>query len=738
MTIQSLQKKTLTLLLCMALLFSSFSLAPYRTGAAANGTGQYKVTANSGLRLRSEPSTTSAQLDLIPYNTIVNVTKLDGIWGQTTYNSRTGWISLDYAVKVENGMTGTFSEKIAALKAKFPHGKYWSHTPGKSYSMDSTSSTPCSHHAGSCGWSGNCGCNSFFEKAIQCHGFAVKLGYDVFGTDPYLSWTKIYSADDIRPGDMVRHRNNGHTIFITGISKDTFTYADCNTDGKCGIRWNVTISRSTLKSTFTYVWRAGNYEDMFPPEPVAPRQPAYASVSLASDDYYADQTIKFIFSSDTATSYKLIVDKAAGGTVVDKTTSSTSYSCKLAPGLYSAHVTASNASGGFKSEYINFAVHATRKDNPGKDFCALIQNNASGKFLSEDQGVTQYAERKNATQMMRFQRNGDGTYTITSLKTGLLLSVVEEGFVDGTALQFVAAGDAKIQSWRVENKNGVYYLGAQCAPTLVLEMPGGDTAKGKAFSLWTRNESIAQAFTLQTVSPITAITAAKSSVALATGKTLSLKNYLQISPDSPYRAGLIYTSADPNIATVSTGGVVTGKQEGSVKITVKPADGQKLSAKITIKVQAQQETYVTMRISYRKAIYNGQKTTIDSDGTKPFKISGRTMLPLRFVGEKLGGKVKYVNDSTPITLSYGNKTVSFKLNSNTMTITEGNLVTTQKLDVVAQLRGGRTFIPLRAVSQALGFTVYYQQGTELIVVSNTKMSSAVRDARLADGKAYIK
>ena len=737
MKTQSLRQKTLTVLLCIALLFSSLSWIPYRTEAAANGTGQYKITANSGLRLRSEPSTTSAQLDLIPYNTIVNVTEVNGIWGKTTYNSRTGWISLDYATKIENGLTGTFSDKIEALQKKFPHGKYWSHTPGKSYSMDSYSSTPCSHH-GSCNYTGKCGCNSFFEKAIQCHGFAVKLGYDVFGTDPYASWTKIYSADDIRLGDMVRYRNNGHTIFITGISKDTFTYADCNTDGKCGIRWNVTISRSTLKSTFTYVWRAGNYEDMFPPEPVAPRQPAYASVSLASDDYYADQTIKFIFSSDTATSYKLIVDKAAGGTAVSQTTSSTSYSCKLAPGLYSAHVTASNVSGGLKSEYINFAVHATRKDNLGQEFYALIKNNASGKILTEDHGVTQYAERKDATQIMKFQRGADGTYTITSLKTGLLLGVVEEGFTDGTALQFAAAGDAGTQSWRVEKQNGVYSLGAQCAPTLVLEMPNGDTADGKAFLLRTRNGQTPQAFTLQTISPVSAIAFASSSVVLAKGKTLQLKDYLKISPDSPYNPNLTYTSADPGIATVSADGVVTGKKEGSVKITVKPADGQNLSAKITIKVQAQQETYVTLRISYQKAIHNGEKTTIDSDGTKPFIIGGRTMIPLRFVGEKLGGKVKYVNSNEPITLTYGNKTVSFKLNSDTITITEGNVVTTQKLDVVAQLRGSRTFIPLRAISQALGFTVYYQQGTELIVVSNTKMSSAVRDARLAEGKAYIK
>ncbi len=68
-------------------------------------TGDYLISADGGLRLRQQPTTDSSILVTIPNETMVTITetvKIDGAtsnawWGKTTYNGKTGWISLDYA-----------------------------------------------------------------------------------------------------------------------------------------------------------------------------------------------------------------------------------------------------------------------------------------------------------------------------------------------------------------------------------------------------------------------------------------------------------------------------------------------------------------------------------------------------------------------------------------------------------------------------------------------------------------
>ena len=230
--------------------------------------------------------------------------------------------------------------------------------------------------------------------------------------------------------------------------------------------------------------------------------------------------------------------------------------------------------------------------------------------------------------------------------------------------------------------------------------------------------------------PVSSVTISNPPKTMIIGNGVTLK--ASVLPANATKKTITWESSDTKIATVNkTTGAVTAKGAGTVKITAK-ADGKSKTCSITV------HSYVTLKIGSTKAIQNGTKTTIDSVGTKPFKINGKTMLPLRFVGEKMGGKVKYINDSKPITMSYGNTIVEFKLGDKRMKVITGKTTKTVTLDVPAQKIKGKTYIPLRAIGQALGFHVYYQSGTEYIIINTPKMSSEIQKARLDEAKAYIK
>lgn len=156
---------------------------------------------------------------------------------------------------------------LAQLRAKFPHGKYWNHIGSKYNNPDGWTNTPCTHHGykgSGCSYTGSCGCNNVGDghDAIQCMGYAYKLGLDAYGTNPYYwkvytgSSARNYLYNKLKPGDVVRINNNGHSIFITGVSGNTVTYTDCNAGATCVIRWGKTMSKATLASKLTNIREA--------------------------------------------------------------------------------------------------------------------------------------------------------------------------------------------------------------------------------------------------------------------------------------------------------------------------------------------------------------------------------------------------------------------------------------------------------------------------------------------------
>jgi len=111
---------------------------------------------------------------------------------------------------------------------------------------------------------------------------------------------------------------------------------------------------------------------------------------------------------------------------------------------------------------------------------------------------------------------------------------------------------------------------------------------------------------------------------------------------------------------------------------------------------------IVLTIASKNAYVNQQLVVLD---VAPFIDSGRTFVPFRFVGESLGAEVGYTTNSSGRVA-----TVTYKVGSTSIILYIGKKEATVNgrtvyLDVAPQIVQGRTVIPLRFVTEALGCKV---------------------------------
>ena len=100
----------------------------------------------------------------------------------------------------------------------------------------------------------------------------------------------------------------------------------------------------------------------------------------------------------------------------------------------------------------------------------------------------------------------------------------------------------------------------------------------------------------------------------------------------------------------------------------------------------------------------------------PIIIDDRTLVPVRFIAESFGMKASWDDATRKITLSGRGNTVEMTADSPDYTV-NGEAKT---LDVPAQIINDRTLIPLRAMAESIGRTVYWNDG--LIVISKKEFA----------------
>lgn len=112
-------------------------------------------------------------------------------------------------------------------------------------------------------------------------------------------------------------------------------------------------------------------------------------------------------------------------------------------------------------------------------------------------------------------------------------------------------------------------------------------------------------------------------------------------------------------------------------------------------------------------IVNGQKVKFPD--TEPYiDLNGRTMVPVRFVSEKLGADVQWKDADQSVTITYDGKSIKLPLGSKQVYV-NGSAVT---LDTEAELTDGRTMVPLRFVSETLSSTVQWDEDAHAVRISD--------------------
>jgi len=122
---------------------------------------------------------------------------------------------------------------------------------------------------------------------------------------------------------------------------------------------------------------------------------------------------------------------------------------------------------------------------------------------------------------------------------------------------------------------------------------------------------------------------------------------------------------------------------------------------------------IILTIGKEEALVDGEPFILDA---APYinAAAGRTLVPLRFVSEALQAGVQWNGDVGQVTITAGEKEIVLTIGSSEVTVNGVR----ETIDCPPELLPpGRTFVPLRFVSEILGAKVDYNQETRQVIIT---------------------
>ncbi len=138
----------------------------------------------------------------------------------------------------------------------------------------------------------------------------------------------------------------------------------------------------------------------------------------------------------------------------------------------------------------------------------------------------------------------------------------------------------------------------------------------------------------------------------------------------------------------------------------------------------------TIEFTIGEKDYNLEKNTVVSQSTleaAPYVANDRTMVPIRVISEAFDANVKWNGEDKTVSISDDYKKIILTINSKTALVDDSEVT----LDSAPVVINDRTFVPLRFISESLGYNVNYVNTTKQVVIDNTPIIIKCGDVKIS-------
>jgi hypothetical protein len=133
------------------------------------------------------------------------------------------------------------------------------------------------------------------------------------------------------------------------------------------------------------------------------------------------------------------------------------------------------------------------------------------------------------------------------------------------------------------------------------------------------------------------------------------------------------------------------------------------STKKTVSVKYSKSIIMKLQVGNKTALINNETSSLEA---APVIKDGRTMVPLRFVGEAFGAEFTYDSVFKIIDINFGSDKIKMQMGKKTAIVNGVEIA----LDVAPYIVNGRTLVPIRFISETFGAEVVWDVTTKTVTI----------------------